>query len=88
MSNLLLQQRIAKLDSLPGCPACGAKLRLRTGGHKNRRVYFDCEASFACTPNTEITVMMACPAPSETAAMMLNREIEEDAARFAQRGAA
>lgn len=88
MSTIILQQRIAKLDSLPGCPVCGAKLRLSYGGHKNRRIVFECEAVFIAEPNAEIRTMMPCPKPSETAAMMLNKEIEAATARSAKAGAA
>lgn len=88
MSTLLLQQQIAKLDGLPGCPVCGAKPRHRYGGHKNRRISFECEAIFIVEPNSEIRVMVPCPAPSDTAAMMLNAEILAEADRLAQAGAA
>ena len=84
----LLQKRIAKLDSLPGCPVCGAKPRLSYGGHKKRRVSFECEAIFFVEPNTEIRVMVPCPAPSDTAALILNMEMGEADARAAKAGAA
>ena len=77
MTQIILAQRIAKLDELNRCPVCGSPLVQRCGGRKNRKMFFDCSAIFMVNPNAPIEALLPCPKPSVTAAMILDAEIHE-----------
>jgi hypothetical protein len=70
-------KRIAALDALNNCPVCGAKRGLSLGGRKNRKLSFDCGAVFFVMPGRAISGMLACPGPSNTAALLLDLAIAE-----------
>jgi hypothetical protein len=87
MKQVVLAQRIAKLDELKSCPVCGAPLVQKCGGHKNRKMFFDCSAIFMANPNAPIEALLPCPKPSVTAAMILDAEIHEASTAFARTSA-
>lgn len=68
-------KRIDKLDSLTNCPVCGSQPGIALGGRKHRKRAFECGAIFYVLPGEAIGNLLPCPAPSNTAATLLDLEI-------------
>ncbi|OJF91723.1 hypothetical protein AX761_21980 [Rhizobium sp. 58] len=87
--DLMTSKRIDQLDALTKCPVCGSARSQALGGRKNRKVFFACGSTFYCHPGAPIGSMLPCPAPTDTAATLLELEIvERDHLALAKAGAA
>lgn len=78
-----LLDRAAALRALSNCPSCGKpQILFKTYGPRevSAEVRFACGANFATFENLPIRPSRVCPGPSFTAALCLERELEESAA--------
>lgn len=72
--------RVAALKALSHCPVCGKpQMLFKTFGEAERsaEVRFHCGASFATFENLPIRPSYKCAGPSYTAALMIERELDE-----------
>lgn len=66
--------RLAVLQGLSGCPACGARVKTHGSADGRFSALFACAAIFDVAEGQPISVLRPCPASSYVAIAALNRE--------------